>query len=180
MTADELLQERARELARPLDDEGATRNTTTLLRFRYAGEAYALEIADARQTVQLSGAARLPDDAWPLVAVGLVGGDIVPVVELSTAGGRRAGRALPEQGVAVEADGMVLIVPADEVHGVVEVSDADVSDVPAESAAGSVFVRGVTRQGDGLLDVRVLLDTVKNQRSDEPGGLGPPQEGTDR
>lgn len=180
MTPDEVLQGRARQLARPLPDDDSTTASTGLLRFRYADEQYALELGQALQVVPLSGAARLPDDAWPLIALGLMAGDIIPVLEFQTTGGRRARRQLPQNGIAVEAEGMVLIVPADDVHGVTEVAAADVDSVAPDSTPGATFLRGITRQGDGLLDVRALVEMARSPRSDGAASPGSPQERTDR
>jgi chemotaxis signal transduction protein len=168
-TTDELLQRRARELARPLelaDDRAATRE---VLRFRLATERYAVPLDDVRQVVPLAGAARLPLAAWPLVALGSVGGAIVPVVALGRSEAGAAVASSAPWAVAVAAHGTVLCLPADDVAGLVEVRDADLT-AHAAGDGEDRHARGLTRDGDVLLDVEALVATVVGHADDTDRG----------
>jgi chemotaxis signal transduction protein len=160
MTPQELLQARARELARPLDDPDAARRTRQVLRFRHRVARYVVPLADVRQVVALAGVARLPGEAWPLVAVAAVAGGIVPVIELS----RRTAAGQPAWAVAVEADGQSLCLPADEVDGVAELPDEALT---ATADPGSADRAAVTTSGEEVVDVPALVAAVRRQRQDE-------------
>jgi chemotaxis signal transduction protein len=162
MTAEEVLRARARELARPVDDLTSTEGTRAVLRFRHRGARYVVPLADVRQVVPLAGVARLPSEAWPLVAVAAVAGEIVPVVELS----RQATVGHPAWGVAVAADGQSLCLPADEVDGVAELPIDGLAATAAADPGGDD--RGaVTTGGEQLLDVDALVASARRQRQDE-------------
>lgn len=173
-THTELLRRRARELARPLevdDDAGATRE---MMRFRLGGDGYAVPLGRTRQVVPLAGVARLPRAAWPLVGLTSVAGQIVPIVMAARS---TSGQGLPAGtpwGVAVESGGTIVCFPADVVTGVIDLRDAEVSTDAAGDVEG--FSRGLTRDGDILIDVDALVASVEGRQADRRSGAAGPQD----
>lgn len=172
-TDEELLRRRARDLARPLDAEDVG-DTRQMMRFRLGGDGYAVPLDRAREVVALAGAARLPRPAWPLVALTSVAGHIVPIV---MPGRSMPGQGLPPDttwGVAVEAGGTTVCFPADVVTGVVDLREVDVS---ADGAGdGRRFSRGITRDGDIVIDVDGLVASVEGRQPDGRSGAAGPQD----
>lgn len=163
---DEVLRRRARALARPLESTEDVGAAHQVMRFRLGEQGYAVPLDAIRQVVPLTGAARLPRAAWPLVALAPVGGRIVPVVALdrSTAGaGLPAGTGWV---LAVATGETVVCLPADEVTELVDLRDVDVT----VDGDGSSHARGLTRDGDVLLDVDGLLASVEGQHVGQQGG----------
>lgn len=174
-TDTELLRRRAQELARPLDvaatDVGTTRQ---IMRFRLGGDGYAVPLDRTRQVVALTGVARLPRAAWPLVALTSVAGHIVPII---MPGSSTPGQGLPAGtpwGVAVEAGGTTVCFPADVVTGVVDLRDEDVTVDGADDGGRSS--RGLTRGGDVLIDVDALVASVEGRQTDGRSGAAGPQD----
>lgn len=161
MSAHEVLEQRARALARPLatTDAAASRQ---VLQFRYDGAGYAVPLTAVRSVVPLTGAARLPADARPLVAVGAVAGEIVPVLGLGT---RDTGARGSTWGIAVEAADVTLCLPADDVAGIVELRDDELTTTAPADDPGDGRAGAITTRGDVLLDVDALVSSLTRQRS---------------
>lgn len=163
---DEVLRRRARALARPLESTEDVGATHQVMRFRLGEQGYVVPLDDIRQVVPLTGAARLPRAAWPLVALAPVGGRIVPVVALDRS---TVGTGLPPGtawALAVATGEMVVCLPADEVTELVDLRDVDVT----VDGDGSSHARGLTRDGDVLIDVDGLLASVEGQHVAQQGG----------
>lgn len=167
MTTDDLLRRRARDLARPIEVTDSPATTRKLLRFRHRDTRYATPLGAVRQVVPLTGAARLPREAQPLVAIASVGGAIVPVVRLSPEDDRAL---MAPWGIAVEVAGIVLCLPADSVEGVTDIDAGDLGAGGATPVAGSEHAQGITPDGDLVLDLEAVIAEVTGHRS---GSAGP-------
>lgn len=164
MTDAEVLQRRARELAQPLAGRDDTSARRKLLRFRRADEHYAVDLSAVHQVARLDGGARLPRDAWPLLAIAPLDGGIVPVIDPFTQGETRSTSAPLAWGVAVEARGHVLFVLADEVVGVADIDPGDVTATPSDDAPWSIA--GVSPDGTAIVDLDALITKLEHLRAD--------------
>lgn len=164
MTDADLLQRRARELAQPLPAPTDTTTRRSLLRFRRAGDHYAVDLDSVHQVARLDGGARLPRDAWPLLAIAPLDGRIVPVIDPLTARETRSAAAPLSWGVAIEARGQVLFLHADQVIGVADVEDDDVTATPRTEAPWSTV--GVSPDGDAIVDLDALITQLEHLRAD--------------
>jgi purine-binding chemotaxis protein CheW len=161
--AREILEERARELARPLDeeDQGAS---TSLLILGVGAERYGIDITTVQETRSLAQIAPLPNT--PPFWRGLVNvrGRLCPVLDL--------GRYLqvPDAGpaaqhehdlrmlVVVFAAGLTVALVVDSVGEIRRVPTGSVKATPAEApGAGSRAIVGVTSDLVSVLDVEELL-----------------------
>lgn len=162
MNPDDILRRRAQELAKPLSEGDEDRgDIRAMLRFAHAGDRYVVPLDHVRQVVPLAGASRLPVSAEPMAAVTSVAGQIVPVVPLFALTGAGAVPLQLAWGVAVEAGGHVLCLPADEVVGVTEVASSDVRTSGGTDT--SAPTRGMTPDGDVLVDLEAVVTTVAQQ-----------------
>ncbi|MCP3099634.1 chemotaxis protein CheW [Myxococcus sp. K15C18031901] len=155
--ASALLDERARELARPPSPELAPGTLREVVRFRAAGQRYALESRFVLEVVRPSEVVPLPGAPPALRGLTLLHGGVLPVVELAPLFGRAptnstgpllvVGKDQPELGVRTE-----------EVEEVTLVSSQDLLPPPAtlaDEAAGLVFA--AERDGVLLLEGAALL-----------------------
>lgn len=163
MTDADVLQRRAHALAQPLPTPADTATRRRMLRFRRAGDHYVVDLDAVHQVARLDGGARLPRDAWPLLAIAPLGGRIVPVIDPFTAETRSASEPLA-WGVAIEARRHLLFLLADQVIGVVEVDDADVTATPGDEAAWSTV--GVSSDGDAVVDLHGVITKLEHLRAD--------------
>jgi purine-binding chemotaxis protein CheW len=156
----EILEERARELARPLDEEDRGESTSLLI-LGVGAERYGIDITTVQETRSLAQIAPLPNT--PPFWRGLVNvrGRLCPVLDL--------GRYLqvPDAGlgegdlrmlVVVFGAGLTVALVVDSVGEIRRIPTGSVKASPAESpGAGSRAILGVTPDLVSVLDVDELL-----------------------
>ncbi|MFY2560218.1 chemotaxis protein CheW [Corallococcus terminator] len=157
-----LLDERARALSRPPTPEVAPGTLREVVRFRAAGQTYALESRFVLEVVRTVDVVPLPGAPPTLRGLTLLHGEVLPVVELSPLFGRPPmdssgpllvlGTNRPELGVRTE-----------EVHEVTLVSSQDLLPAPPGPADELVFAADrlgtLMLEGEALLgDSRLVFD----------------------
>lgn len=152
-----ILEERARALARPLD-EATPVPEMELVTFSIGGERYAVEAGCVEEVVLSSGLAPVP--CTPPSVRGVVNhrGRIVTVVDLRRLlelPGAEAGR--PSHVVVVAAGAMTFGIVADGVPEVTRVRAEDLAPSPSSLSHGvRPFVQGVTPAMALVIDVEAL------------------------
>lgn len=157
----QVLQERARQLARPPTDDRASHAPRCLLRFRCRGERFAVDMDVVHQVVALDGAARLPSSAEPLVALAPLGDRVAPVVDLTRAASPGTPPADLAFGVAASVRGHLVFLLADAVTGVVADERPSWSQ-PADEVSGD---DPVSPRGDVVVDVAAVLEQLLDDRT---------------
>jgi len=157
--AREVLESRARELARvPADGESAGK-TVEVLCFLLAREHYALELRYVHEVFRLSALTPLPHAPAFLMGITNLRGAIYPLVDLRRLFG------VPVQGLS-DLSRVVLIgavqpelgILADEAQSVLTLREAELREPPATVAGiGREFLRGVTDDALIVLDGQRLL-----------------------
>lgn len=159
--ARELLQARARALAKPLAPE-RSRDQLQLLAFSLGGERYGVELRYVVQVFRLRSLSLLPGAAAPTLGVTAWRGELLPVLDLRQILGLSA-RGLDELGFAIVLgdERAPLAVLADSVSGILAADPEQVIPPPAGVAARRDFVRGVTGDALLVLDAQRLLETQR-------------------
>lgn len=155
----ELLDERARALARPAAHPASAAGRLELVVFRLGPERYALETRYAREVARLAGLTPVPGAPPVLSGVTNLRGDVLPVFDLTSAlrpgnepAGERVwvvvvGRETPELGVL-----------ADEVDRVESLLEEELRPpLETRTDAGRRWIRGVTADGLVVLEGDALL-----------------------
>ena len=166
-----ILSERARALAQPLAAPAATGKRLELLVIVLGEERYGIEIAHVEDVLPLRQLTPVP--CTPPLVLGVVNhrGRVLPVLDL-----RRlfdlTGQGVAEASrvVAVEVGEMSVGLYGDGVEGIVEVGVDEVS--PASTILGGdrqAFLRGVTRDMLGVLDLDALARDSRIALNDEAG-----------
>ena len=156
--ASRILKERARALARPVEEAVTQAEGLELLVFSVGAERYGIETDHVVEVIPLRELTPVP--CTPASILGVVNhrGRILPVLDL------RRLFDLADQGVAegsrvvaVEARGMTFGIFAGAVTGTVRVGVEEVAPSPATSAADRQgLIRGVTGEMVAVLDLDAL------------------------
>jgi purine-binding chemotaxis protein CheW len=158
---DEILRERARELARRPETAPAADTMLEILEFRLAQERYALETRYVQEVYPLRDLTPLPGTPPFILGIVNVRGRIVPVFDMKKL------FDLPEQGVTdlhrivlVRGHGMELGLLADVVVGVRSIAASDLQpSLPTLTGIRAQYLKGVTAERVVVLDIeRVLAD----------------------
>jgi purine-binding chemotaxis protein CheW len=166
-----ILRDRARALAKPLEEAGAPAEVLELLVLSLAGERYGVETAHVLEVIPLRELTPVP--CTPSFVLGVVNhrGRILPVLDL-----RRlfelAGQGATEgsRAVAVEAGGMTFGILADAVTGVVRIGvDAVASPPVTLTGDRQAFIRGVTGEMVAVLDLDALARDPRITVNEEVG-----------
>ena len=155
----EILDERARLLARPPAAELRSEDRIELLIFSLSKELYALETSGVREVVRFVDFTLVPGAPALLLGVTNVRGQILPVFDL-----RRLAGIVPKgltdlsRLLVLGQDREELGLIADEVREVKVMRREEVMDPPDELAAiGRGLLLGVTRDAVTVLDIQGLL-----------------------
>ena len=156
--ASRILKERARALARPVEEAVTQAEGLELLVFSVGAERYGIETDHVVEVIPLRELTPVP--CTPASILGVVNhrGRILPVLDL------RRLFDLADQGVAegsrvvaVEAGGMTFGIFAGAVTGTVRIGVEEVAPSPATSAADRQgLIRGVTGEMVAVLDLDAL------------------------
>jgi purine-binding chemotaxis protein CheW len=156
----ELLEERARALARPILSTAAG-DTLELITFSLANETYALESRAVMAVFRLTDLSPLPGAEPPVSGVTVWRGDLLTILDLRPLVGLPAtalndlsrvivlGVERPEFGILADAVLQIVSVPASEVQ-----------PLSAERPATRDYLRGLTRDAMLLLDGDRLLQLL--------------------
>ena len=153
-----VLEERARQLARPIDG-GAVPETTSLLVLQVGPERYAVDVDAVREIKPVEGVAPLP--GLPSFWSGLVNlrGNLVPVLDLTTylALPPSEGSAVEPKLVFVGAEGIEVALVVDAVREIRHTPAQDLRPSTPKEGDGVRIVQHVTKDLVSVLDLSYLL-----------------------
>ncbi len=153
-----ILEARARQLARPVED-GAVVETTSLLVVQIGPEQYALDVDAVREIKPLSGVTALP--GLPSFWSGLVNqrGNLVPVLELATYLALPASRDASHEPklVFVSAEGVDVALVVDAVQEIRRTPSDDLAPSVSTDPDSVRIVQHVTKDLVSVLDLGYLL-----------------------
>lgn len=153
-----ILEERARRLARPMEEASAPTEALELLVFSVEAERYGIETAHVVEVVPLRALTPVP--CVPDFVVGVIHhrGRMLPVLDLGRLVGLGA-RAAAETGrvVSLEVGPMAFGLRADAVGGVAHARTAELAPPAGTDPGGRrTLLRGVSADGVAVLDVEAL------------------------
>jgi purine-binding chemotaxis protein CheW len=159
----QIMQERARTLARPLGQEAAQNGLIGLLEFSLAKENYAVETRHVSEVLPLNDLTPLPCTPAFLCGIINVRGRILPVLDI------RQFFNLPAQGITdlhriilVQRDELELGLLADEIVGVRTLSADDLQPaLPTMTGILGDYLKGVTADRLVVLDLDKLFSDEK-------------------
>jgi purine-binding chemotaxis protein CheW len=155
----EILEERARILARPPPGEVQAADRLELLVFSLSGETYALETRSVRKVARFADFTAVPGASPFLLGVTNLRGEILPVFDLRRLAGI-APKGLTDLSrlLVLGEDREELGLLADEVREVKRMRREEILDPPEELAAiGRALLLGVTKDAVIVLDGAGLL-----------------------
>lgn len=171
-----ILRERAKTLAKPLEEPALRGEVLDLLVFALAGERYAVETAYVLEVVLLQDLTPVP--CTPPTILGVVNhrGRIIPIIDF------RRLLALPGQEggkswwvVVVEAERMMFGIGTDAVTGTIQIQASDLAPPPRTLAGDrQTFTRGVTGETGEMVVVLDLVTVARdpritvNEKADQP------------
>lgn len=157
---EEILRERAKKLARPLEGDDSRTSSSEVLIFRLGEERYALETRFVQQVFQPAGIAPVPRTDPMFLGVTNHQGQVLALMDLSQFLGRSEGVS-PVWVLVLGEDRAEFGIPATVVEEVVSLRHEEIS--PASKtmpAAQGNWIRGQTREALCLLDgEKILTDT---------------------
>lgn len=153
----QVLEERARRLARPVDPPPAA-DTVSVITFGLANETYAVEARYVLQVFRLTGLAPLPGAQTMVSGVTSWRGGLLTVLDLRPALGVSVAALSDLSRVIVMGDQRLAFgILADAVLDLVTVPRAAIRTPPAGVAASRDLLRGVTGDAVLVLDAEALL-----------------------
>lgn len=165
----QVLQERARVLARPPGQAVAAQSMLEVLEFRLANERYAVESRFVREAQPLEDLTPLP--CTPAFVLGIVNvrGRIVPVLDI------KKFFDLPEEGltdlhrvIVVQGGGLELGLLADVVIGIASIAVEELQpSLPTLSGIRGDYLKGVTPERLVVLDLARILADPKIEVNEE-------------
>lgn len=166
-----ILQERAKKLARPVEERAPAGETFEAVMFSLAGDRYGIETVHAREVLRLRGMMPLP--CVPAFVAGVIHqrGRLLPVLDLRRViglpGGELGGEGLA---IVVEARGMSFALLAESVEGAVRLALEEIAPAPSGGGAERpAFVRGLTQDMAAILDLDAMARDPRIVVKDEAG-----------
>lgn len=163
--ASRILEERARDLARPLGDEATAASTLALVTFARGESAYALPASDAIAVVPVCDPTPVP--GTPPAVRGVVNhrGRILAAVDVGRVlSAEEQSASEPELGIVVASGPVWFVLLSDTVPELVAVEESDVT-AATDGAEGPV--RGVTGAMAAVLDISALASDPRIVVDDE-------------
>jgi len=156
---EEILSQRARELAKPEKEGESGAESIDILSFEIGGESYAVETAFVVEVLPLRELTPLPGAPEFILGIVYVRGRVLCLNDLSRFFG------LPQKGLS-ERDKVVVLrkgemeigVLAEAIVGTRALAREDIRTLPAAGQAGHGFLKGVTPDGTSVIDAAVILD----------------------
>lgn len=156
---EELLSQRAQELAKPEKGGETGGESIDILSFEIGGESYAVETSFVVEVLPLRELTPLPGAPEFILGIVYVRGRVLCLNDLSRFFG------LPPKGLS-ERDKVVVLrkgemeigVLAEAIVGTRALARQDIRALPAEGQAGHGFLKGVTSEGTSVIDAAVILD----------------------
>jgi len=163
-----VLEERARQLARAKSSSAKDGDSVELLRFQIAAERYALVTSVTHGVVRADRIGILPGAPEHFRGILNLQGEIVPLIDLSRVWRLERAAAGDEiRAVIVGAKHPEFALLIDAFDEIVQVAPAALQNAFAIDGQ-SEFVRGVLDDGSSLLDERALLDDPRFFLNPEP------------
>jgi purine-binding chemotaxis protein CheW len=154
-----ILRERAKALARKVENESPNKKQYEVLEFLLAYERYAIETRYVREVSPLKDLTPVPCTPTFVLGVINVRGQILSVIDI------KRFFDLPDKGltdlnkvIVVKSDAMEIGLLADVIVGVREVADEDIQpSLPTLTGIRSEYLIGVAKERLVVLDARKLL-----------------------
>ena len=166
-----ILLERAKKLARPVEERTPADETFEAVIFSLAGDRYGIETVQAREVLSLRGMMPLPCVQAFVAGVIHQRGRLLPVLDLRRVIGLPGGGSGGEGfAIAVEARGMSFGLLAESVEGAVRLALEEIAPAPPGGGAERpAFVRGLTRDMAAILDLDAMARDPRIVVKDEAG-----------
>lgn len=157
----QILQERARRIARNAQDNEAS-ESFSVLRILVRHEHYAVHLDDLVAIYREADIIPVPCTPNFLKGIANVRGRIMSVVDLGTALDV-PNSATGKQGqlIVVEKDQETLALFVEQVEDVTSYTQSDIEYVPADMNTGQVYTSGILEDGTLLLDIHALIQDSK-------------------
>ncbi len=159
-TPGEILEERARRLARRFEGDAAPAFAVEMLTFSLGRERYAVETRFVFAVVQLSDLVPLPGARAPVVGLTRWRGDVLTVLDLRSIVGGIPG-ALDDLGrvIVMGRTAPDFGVLADIVEDIIMIDPSQLHTPPADRKVEAIsLLRGVTSDAIHVLDALALID----------------------
>lgn len=153
-----VLEERARLLARPLEQQRAQGERIDLVTFDLSRERYGIEARYVREIARLTDLTPVP--GTPAFVAGITSrrGEIVAVFDLrELLGVGTSGLGDLSRLIVLGEESVELGVLADDAHDVVRIEVSEIGKAASGSARGGAYRRGVTKDGLLVLDAAAIL-----------------------
>ena len=166
--ARQVLDERARALARPVEEESAAA-VVEVLTFTLGRRSYGVESRHVREVVRGTDLFRVAGAPTAVLGVVNVRGQILPVADLRRLLGAPSPEAVGGRLVVLDGTGPPVVLLVDEVHDLVSVPAADLVPPGPEAGPAAGLLLGITPQllvldGDALLsDPRLESDPDRRE-----------------
>lgn len=156
----DVLEERARILARPITATAAASAAGDAIAFDIRGETYAIDLRDVMEVFRPGEIALLPGAARPLIGVTAWRGELLSILGiLPETGARPAEGEQPR--VVVVGDGRTAIgIVADDVLGTITIPPDEIRPLPEGLATRRAYVRGITSEAVQVLNASALLSSA--------------------
>lgn len=168
--ARQILEQRAKALAQPLDEEraGAAGATRDLLTFSCAGSTYAVAVTEAVAVVPLTGLTKVPGAPFAVQGVVNHRGRIVAAVDIGRmVAGAERGISDGDLGVVIATGDAVLAVVTETVPEIVSVEEDELVAAERSGAPQDGIVRSLTAGMTAVLDVEALVRDPRIAIQDE-------------
>ena len=154
----QLLEARARALARPVED-GRARDEIPLMGVSLGGERYAIELRHVVEVFRVGSLSPLPGAAAPVVAITAWRGELLPILDLRRLLGLTAqGLGDLRFAIVLGDERAPIAVLVDAVDGILSTARERIRPAPEGIAVHREFVRGVMADARLVLDAERLLE----------------------
>lgn len=166
--ARQMLEQRARDLAREPAATSAAAIQLNLIAFGLAGETYGIETSLVRQVVRLERFTPVPGTPDFVVGVTNVRGSVTPVFDIRTFFNLKAsGLTDLSRLLLLGREEVEFGILADAVYGQEELAESDIAETSGAAAGPDRrFVRGIARSSLIVLDGAALLDDPRLAAAD--------------
>lgn len=149
-----VLEQRARELAQPVDDERS--DLTKVLGVVVADRRLAVRLSALREVLPGRRLTRIPQAPPGLLGMMSARGELITVFELQADASASAGPDHPRWVVVVDGSRAPLAFAVDEVTGTASIEPDALHEPPTAGAQDQPPLEGLTADGVGLIDVEQL------------------------